>query len=444
MAKKRAVAAQAEPNRELTNTLVVDDKTYNINAVQANKVANSLTITDCSDNSDIVFDGSTAKSISVMTPDGGHFTGRITIDQNNDIKDNDILNCKDIRETILANIEAVNKSIIYLFDEENIDQLEQNLVDNALTSISIVRGKEESVETFAGYNNDKYNSGELYLSVYLYISSDTNRVYYGQANEDTAYLLDINSATKANSLVESHTIQTNLGSDVAQGFNGTEDITPGVTGVLKIEHGGTGANNITEAVENIVDKQVIKPKSIVIGGPNNSQNGNAVIAANTCGIDLQNSDIIGANAIVFTDLCDSAHEGILFLQNAAQENYQSYREYFNKTALYDRLYSQNGRLCFIPYDSKVNMPDDNGNIPHPDPNNYQVYHDHMTKPIPIDKGGTGSTKLDDVTVGTAKSINSSVTYKVASTTKNETKPSKITISCNAPSGGNDGDIWIKY
>lgn len=55
------------------------------------------------------------------------------------------------------------------------------------------------------------------------------------------------TATSATKLQNARTVVTNLNSSSAASFNGTANITPGVTGTLPIAHGGTG-NNVGNAV----------------------------------------------------------------------------------------------------------------------------------------------------------------------------------------------------
>jgi hypothetical protein len=57
--------------------------------------------------------------------------------------------------------------------------------------------------------------------------------------------LNQNTTGSAASLTTGRTIQTNLASTTATSFNGTANITPGVTGTLPVNHGGTGATTLT-------------------------------------------------------------------------------------------------------------------------------------------------------------------------------------------------------
>lgn len=61
----------------------------------------------------------------------------------------------------------------------------------------------------------------------------------GSANSATT-ANSANSAASATKLTTARTIQTNLDSTSAASFNGTANVTPGITGTLAISHGGTG------------------------------------------------------------------------------------------------------------------------------------------------------------------------------------------------------------
>ena len=60
------------------------------------------------------------------------------------------------------------------------------------------------------------------------------------------------NAGSATKLATARSIRTNLASTTAASFNGTADITPGITGTLPISHGGTGATTAIAANYNIL------------------------------------------------------------------------------------------------------------------------------------------------------------------------------------------------
>ena len=85
---------------------------------------------------------------------------------------------------------------------------------------------------------DTYDVGTLRVctdtkNVYLDLDSERIRL---SANADTA-----------NTLSTARTIRTNLASASASSFNGSSNITPGVTGTLPIANGGTGATSASAA-----------------------------------------------------------------------------------------------------------------------------------------------------------------------------------------------------
>ena len=55
------------------------------------------------------------------------------------------------------------------------------------------------------------------------------------------------TAAAATKLATARTVQTNLGSATAASFDGTSNITPGITGTLTVAHGGTGATTAASA-----------------------------------------------------------------------------------------------------------------------------------------------------------------------------------------------------
>lgn len=59
------------------------------------------------------------------------------------------------------------------------------------------------------------------------------------------------NAATASKLATPRTILTDLGSTSSASFNGTSDITPGITGILPLANGGTGASTATGALANL-------------------------------------------------------------------------------------------------------------------------------------------------------------------------------------------------
>lgn len=78
----------------------------------------------------------------------------------------------------------------------------------------------------------------------------TNRQLYIGTEDGMAINLipeKVVSAINADQLSTARSIQTNLGSTAAVSFNGTENVTPGVSGILSLANGGLGVNASTDA-----------------------------------------------------------------------------------------------------------------------------------------------------------------------------------------------------
>lgn len=82
---------------------------------------------------------------------------------------------------------------------------------------------------------------DLGAGAMMYGVSGVLPVSNGGTGSDSLAKINAGSATK---LVTARTIQTNLASTTAASFDGSTNITPGVTGVLPVANGGTGVTDL--------------------------------------------------------------------------------------------------------------------------------------------------------------------------------------------------------
>lgn len=82
------------------------------------------------------------------------------------------------------------------------------------------------------------------------IKTHTEAINKAQKTADNA-AKETGLAASATKLATARTIKVNLGSGNAASFNGTANVTPGVTGVLQPENGGTGGTTAAEARANL-------------------------------------------------------------------------------------------------------------------------------------------------------------------------------------------------
>lgn len=88
------------------------------------------------------------------------------------------------------------------------------------------------------------------------VTISTLKGIFGSASDSasggTATSCTGNSAT-ATKLANSRSVRTNLGSTTAASFDGSADITPGVTGTLALGNGGTGGTSAAAALYNLIN-----------------------------------------------------------------------------------------------------------------------------------------------------------------------------------------------
>ena len=114
----------------------------------------------------------------------------------------------------------------------------------------------------------------------------------------------VGNASTADKLANTRTFQTNLASTAAVGFDGSANVTPGVSGILPIAHGGTGLSanpsllvDLTSAAAATVMQASPRPGvtgilPVANGGTGNTQGQAALLASNV----LTNQNLNDYNA----------------------------------------------------------------------------------------------------------------------------------------------------
>lgn len=173
--------------KELDKVITVGDEDYKVNAVTADKVNKKLKINkiDLDGNvaaDSVEFDGEYEKSISIVPVEGGRFAGPVRVENNTEAQINDkaVLNYHDIVETVFG--EFKNHSALYIWNSDDENKFKTVIEGTTPNSISLVSGLEEHLSSFA---NENYYNG--YLSVYLYLCTDTGNIYYGAANKTAQF-----------------------------------------------------------------------------------------------------------------------------------------------------------------------------------------------------------------------------------------------------------------
>lgn len=77
------------------------------------------------------------------------------------------------------------------------------------------------------------------------------------------------TALAAKKLETPRTFTVNVGSNQGVSFDGTKDVSPGVTGILPVANGGTGTNNLTSFANQLVNTGLLggTPKLVYTGSP---------------------------------------------------------------------------------------------------------------------------------------------------------------------------------
>lgn len=120
------------------------------------------------------------------------------------------------------------------------------------------------------------------------------------------------SATSAEKLAAAKTIQVDLGSESAPGFDGSANVSPGVKGTLPIKHGGTDATTLEAAQENlgIITIEAL-PNLHIWAKYEDNPNQYTVVPKNNIIIAVRGSDGVYSNIIYATSI--NVSDGVITL-----------------------------------------------------------------------------------------------------------------------------------
>lgn len=435
--------------RELSPVINIGDKTYYVNAKQADSTKGTLTIYENGPKKAVglpsetkYFNGQADVEIGVVPSTGGTFEGPVfkthTAENMVAVPSFAMLNKSEIG-TLIAETKGAGW---FTWNRSNQELTPAALDVSGNQHFGVVVGSEAAL--IAEDNPDtgelnfmSFNNKYEILPRFLYIcgvsgkGSEVGNLYYGELGLTEPVRLapsaeEVEIANIAKKLENSTIFIADLGRITPYAFDGTPSTTTpakiGVTGKLAIANGGTNAANEQDACDNLISEQNISPKTIRLSAGDNDRvhrNDSSSGAYNRFGIDLCYSDIVRLNALYFGTQANSAGEGLNFVHKVTSDN---------KPETWDRLYAKNGYLYF-----------DYGGGDGTDlatPNNQTgteqvVYHSGCI--IPESNGGTGKGNLAEVTVGKADKIKTSTgTY------------TEIVVSSTKPSNNRTkGTIWVQ-
>lgn len=132
----------------------------------------------------------------------------------------------------------------------------ESYVDSAVSNVDVTVDTALSATSTNPIRNNAVNSAISSLNTAVSGKASTSHThnYAGSSSAGGA----ANSATK---LVTARTIRTNLASTSTASFDGSANITPGVTGTLPIANGGTGATTAAAARTNL---GVVTPSDYIV------------------------------------------------------------------------------------------------------------------------------------------------------------------------------------
>lgn len=237
--------------KELDNVIKVGNDFYEVTATKANRVANSLKINKVTFSGEtattpvVEFYGNEAKTVEIVPTTGGKFKGPIRVPDANVVQDgvsntkangeffdDAVLNYKDIKSKVLSNL--LNASVLYNWNGTELNPM----IEKAIAGISIITGAEASLLGTNGFAQKNNTSKQI--SAYLFVCTDTNNIYFGTSDSNTATRL-ANKATELD-LATPISLRVNLESNKAADFDGSKNVTLGITGKLPLANGGLGGD----------------------------------------------------------------------------------------------------------------------------------------------------------------------------------------------------------
>lgn len=178
-----------ESNKNLKNTIELDDGFYNINAVEADvakKTQAVLTITRSIKGNDTdtteAFDGNEDRLINYVPADGGVFTGSVQINKNKysvaDVSLDDVIN-RGQMETVISKLDGAP---LYTWDVNTGYNVVEN-ADKVPYKLNTVIGTVEDLPVFEAYSEGKAHSRYIALD-----NADKNHVSY-DTTKSTEYVV---------------------------------------------------------------------------------------------------------------------------------------------------------------------------------------------------------------------------------------------------------------
>lgn len=210
MAKTKASKQTTSPI-DLAKTLKVDEQEYNINAVKAQQVENSLTITKnifdangSESHKEVSYNGAEAANLTVVPAEGGHFTGPVSVPTIEEpaFTGDKVLNAENIGD-LITNLTGsgwytwIVTSAMPDPDKKFSVVKKEDLAQHLGVVVSIDAAFPTVFDPALQFTYSfSYNNKEKkYLPKFLGIATDTGNIYYGDSSKDTCTRLAVNADT---------------------------------------------------------------------------------------------------------------------------------------------------------------------------------------------------------------------------------------------------------